>query len=212
MRRMLMLGRALALTAGVLAIVLAGSALASSSQKTITACVHHRGGGLYLGRCARGDQTLSWDQRGPAGPRGPQGPAGPAALAINNDDIPLGTTMQLWTSGTETLSLGCGNQNISGRDFTGIIVSATEQAAANGFVVTATLNNLNPAVRTLGAPVAPGLPADFLLSPFTSERAEGQLEIDRVGVGAAVWTFSFHEHTDSTGNCHIQATIFPARS
>jgi hypothetical protein len=31
-------------------------------------------------------------------------------------------------------------------------------------------------------------------------------------VGAAVWTFSFHEHTDPIGNCHIQATIFPARS
>ena len=43
-------------------------------------------------------------------------------------------------------------------------------------------------------------------------RDEGQLEIARFGVGAAVWTFSFHVHVDSVDACHIQATIVPGRS
>ena len=80
-------------------------------------------------------------------------------------------------------------------------------------MVRADLNGLNPSTGTFGAPVGSGSPASLVLSNMTTNvRAEGQLEIARFGVGAAVWTFSFHEHADSTGNCHIQATIFAAGS
>jgi hypothetical protein len=130
---------------------------------------------------------------------------------INNDGIPFATTVQLWTSGTETLSLGCGNSG--GGQFTQLVVTATEPASVNGFVVRADLNGLNPSAETFGAPVGSGSPAFLVLSNVTTNvRAEGQLEIARFGAGAAVWTFSFHEHADSVGNCHIQATIFPATS
>jgi hypothetical protein len=44
---------------------------------TITACVHHSGGGLYkAATCAAHDSSLTWNVKGPAGPRGPAGPAG----------------------------------------------------------------------------------------------------------------------------------------
>ncbi|GEM_PF-6649337 len=203
MRRLHLLGRALALMACIPVFILGGFALASSqgtSQGTISACVHKSGGGLYVGRCARGDKTLSWSQRGrqgPRGPVGPQGPAGPGAVAINDDGIPNGTTLQLWTNGAETLSLGCQNQGRMA--LTAFVVTATEPASVNGFRVFASLDGTNPGMGTFGAPVGNGLPATLVLGSATSVRNEGQLEIAKFGLGAAVYTFSFHEHVDNSG-------------
>jgi hypothetical protein len=212
MRRLLQLGRALALTAGILVLTFGGIALASSqgtsSQGTISACVHARGGGLYVGRCARGEKQLSWAQRGP---QGPPGPAGPGAVAINNDGIPNGTTQQLWTSGTETLSIQCQVPVLSS-SLTGFVINSTEPASVNGFWVIGALAGGGGEVRTFGAAVDPSTPASVNLGLYTGFRYEGQLEIARFGLAAAVWTLSFHVHVDNSGNCHIQATIFPARS
>jgi hypothetical protein len=211
-RRLITLGQVLALTAGISVFTLGGYALASS-QATINACVHHRGGGLYVGHCARGDKTLSWNQRGPTGPRGPagpQGPAGPGALAINNDGIPGAIRQLLWTNGTEALFLGCRTEGAFGD--TAFIVTATEPASVNGFAVFASLDGTSPGVKTFGAPIGSGSPATLTLGSGRLFRDEGQLEIARFGVGAAVWTFSFHVHVDSVDACHIQATIVPGRS
>jgi hypothetical protein len=50
-------------------------AATSGSSGTIVACVHHRGGGLYVAhKCARHDRRLQWDVRGPQGLTGPAGP------------------------------------------------------------------------------------------------------------------------------------------
>ncbi|HET6866017.1 MAG TPA: hypothetical protein VFH80_08845 [Solirubrobacteraceae bacterium] len=64
-------------TAGVLILAGGAYALASSHAGTITACVHHKGGALYVAKkCARHDKTLSWNKQGWPGSIGPQGPAG----------------------------------------------------------------------------------------------------------------------------------------
>jgi len=65
---------------GAATLLLAGGgafALASSSTRTITVCVHHNGGALYKARkCARHDKMLSWNKQGPPGATGPRGPQG----------------------------------------------------------------------------------------------------------------------------------------
>jgi hypothetical protein len=57
----------------------AGDAYAATqSPGVVSACVHGRGGGLYLAsNCARHDRRLTWSVTGPAGPAGPAGAQGP---------------------------------------------------------------------------------------------------------------------------------------
>ncbi|MGD0197592.1 MAG: hypothetical protein ABSC56_06770 [Solirubrobacteraceae bacterium] len=65
-------------TALVLAASGAGYAAGDGASPTISACVHHAGGGLYIARskCARGDRKLSWDAAGPQGATGSAGAPG----------------------------------------------------------------------------------------------------------------------------------------
>ena len=56
-----------------------GSAIAASiaAPGTISACVHHSGGGLYVAhRCARHDRKLTWNVQGLPGVAGPKGDVG----------------------------------------------------------------------------------------------------------------------------------------
>jgi hypothetical protein len=63
-----------AVVAVVLAASGAGYAAGSGSARSITACVHHKGGGLYsAAHCAHGDRRLTWSVKGPTGPTGPAG-------------------------------------------------------------------------------------------------------------------------------------------
>jgi hypothetical protein len=62
-------------------VALGGSAYAvkGTSSPVIHACYPTSTGALRLtrsGHCARGERSLSWDQKGPRGPRGSQGPSG----------------------------------------------------------------------------------------------------------------------------------------
>jgi hypothetical protein len=73
--------RALTLAAtGTLVAATAGGAYAAGmSGGSVSACVHHNGGGLYEAhRCARHDRGLQWSVRRPSGPPGAAGAAGPA--------------------------------------------------------------------------------------------------------------------------------------
>lgn len=67
-----------AMVVALVALVIAasgGAYAAVSSSKTISACVHRHGGGLYTAhKCARHDQRLTWDVTGPQGAPGPAGP------------------------------------------------------------------------------------------------------------------------------------------
>ena len=65
---------------GTLALLAAGGAyaLSSTGTTTINACIHHKGGALYIAKpCATGDKAISWNKVGP------RGPAGPGATSIN---------------------------------------------------------------------------------------------------------------------------------
>ena len=65
----------------LVALVVAASggayAAVKSSPSIISACVHHKGGGLYVAhKCARHDARLRWDVTGPPGRQGAQGVMG----------------------------------------------------------------------------------------------------------------------------------------
>jgi hypothetical protein len=69
-----------ALVVALAALVLAvsgASYAATQSPGTITGCVHHKGGGLYVARkCARHDRRLTWSAMGTSGKPGTTGAAG----------------------------------------------------------------------------------------------------------------------------------------
>jgi hypothetical protein len=70
----------IALVAGVLIVAVVGGAFAATgvgSHSTITACVHHKGGGLYEAhKCGRHDAKLKWNATGSPGLAGRAGSAG----------------------------------------------------------------------------------------------------------------------------------------
>ncbi len=65
------------LAVAAIALLLAGGGYAlASSRGTITVCVHKADHGLYTGRCAKGDNKLTWNKTGPRGPVGARGQTG----------------------------------------------------------------------------------------------------------------------------------------
>ena len=74
------------LVAALVALAAAASggayaAVVTGAPKSIVACVHHSGGGLYVRRtCSRTDRRVVWSVAGPAGSAGPQGPPGPQGI------------------------------------------------------------------------------------------------------------------------------------
>src|SRR5579875_364059 len=71
-----------AVAAGVCVAAGGGYAVAASGRsETVTVCVSARTHALYMGRCARHDTRLSWNERGPRGRRGATGPSGPTGPA-----------------------------------------------------------------------------------------------------------------------------------
>jgi len=104
-----------------------GYAAGSSSSGTIVACVHHKGGGLYIAaKCARRDHRLSWNVTGPQGGPGGAGTAG-ATGATGPTGAPATTLFaQIKASGAintsspgATSTLSASNYYINfGRDIT----------------------------------------------------------------------------------------------
>jgi hypothetical protein len=79
MRRLLRARSAAATVLGVIALVVAASAAlgASRGDRSIAACVHKTGGGLYKAKhCTKHDSILRWSVAGPRGADGLQGAAG----------------------------------------------------------------------------------------------------------------------------------------
>jgi hypothetical protein len=94
-----------AVAALVLAVSGGGAyAFAATSGVQISACVHHKGGGLYIsGRCAKHDRRLNWNvtgQQGGPGSTGSQGqpgspgPQGPGAVEYSYDSTAPAATPQ----------------------------------------------------------------------------------------------------------------------
>lgn len=89
-----------ALGVSIAALVLAASggayAATSGSSGSIVACVHHKGGGLYVAhKCVSHDKRLQWNVAGPTGPAGRDGSSGPPGPAGN-----IGETGPPGSSGT----------------------------------------------------------------------------------------------------------------
>jgi hypothetical protein len=85
-----------ALAALVLAVS-GGSAyaFAAISGGQISACVHHKGGGLYIsGQCRKHDKRLKWNVTGKQGQPGPPGPQGPGAVEYTYDSTAPAATLQ----------------------------------------------------------------------------------------------------------------------
>jgi hypothetical protein len=78
MRRFLAARGTSAAAVGVLVVLVGGGGYAlASGGKTIAACVHHRGGDIYIAKkCAKHDKKLSWKSAGPAGSTGATGASG----------------------------------------------------------------------------------------------------------------------------------------
>lgn len=106
-----------ALGVSVAALVVAASAgayAATTSPGTITACVGHKGGALYVARtCAHGDRVLKWSVTGTPGADGKDGAAGPAGPKGDKGDtgtpgpfpgvLPAGITVRgNWAGGDST--------------------------------------------------------------------------------------------------------------
>lgn len=85
------------MSVALVALVLAASggayAAATRSSHTITACVRHMGGGLYVApRCARHDRRLTWNAVGPRGAAGTPGAQGvPGLPGAGGAQGPTGT-------------------------------------------------------------------------------------------------------------------------
>lgn len=63
----------MAVAVGAVIVALSGGAYAATTQstKTMVACVHHSGGGLYVAhKCARGDASRRWQSPGRPDHRG----------------------------------------------------------------------------------------------------------------------------------------------
>jgi hypothetical protein len=74
---------AMGVSLAALVVAASGGAYAAvtGSLGAIVACVHQKGGGLYIARkCARHDKRLKWSVTGPQGPAGRDGAIGPAGL------------------------------------------------------------------------------------------------------------------------------------
>ena len=82
----------------VAALVLAASggayAAVAGSSRTVSACVHHTGGGLYVAhKCARHDKRLQWAVTGPQGRAGKNGATGqPGQPGQPGPTGPIGAT------------------------------------------------------------------------------------------------------------------------
>jgi hypothetical protein len=96
------------------ALVLAASgggayAFAATSGGQISACVHHKGGGLYLaGKCSGHDQRLKWSVTGPQGPGAAEytyDSTAPAATPQNTRLGPAGPFSELTGSCTVSGSI-----------------------------------------------------------------------------------------------------------
>jgi hypothetical protein len=133
------------LTTCVAAVVLGGAAAGgayAATQSTpglVSACVHTRGGGLYLaGKCARHDRRVTWSVTGPAGapgPTGAQGPPGPpgaegapgAAASTLLAQVNFDGTLGAASPGIRVDKAGLGTYEVDfGRDITRCVASVQQ--------------------------------------------------------------------------------------
>lgn len=185
------------------------AAIAASSSKTITACVHRIGGGLYQAhKCAPHDKRLQWNVRGPTGQTGAAGPGAleytydtstPTATEQNTPLGPAGPFSKLTGScttsnGAVTVALGAINAQALTIDRTQTEQSAP--AAAN-----TTLQTVNQAAASSSA--------DLL--DETSSSGESYNQATLTLTAPVHGMLEVFEHVSRTNNtCHLSVTWTPA--
>jgi hypothetical protein len=116
---------ATALGVAVLVIVGGGAyALASPNGGTITVCINHKSGALYMARkCAKHDKKLSWNKQGLTGATGASGRQGPQG--------PTGATGATGSTGPQ------GPQGPSGAPAVASVTTRINDSGTTGFMVSA---------------------------------------------------------------------------
>jgi len=166
-----------AVAAGVCVAAGGGYAVAASGRDaTVTACVSARTHALYVGRCARHDSRLSWNEQGPRGRRGATGATGPAGPAGATG--PQGIQGVAGADGTaKAYGLWSGTALSESKN----VASATSPATG---VVCVTVNGVSPANE--GAVAMPDYSTD---DTVTSNMAH--VEWESSGSGCAPGEFEF---------------------
>jgi hypothetical protein len=229
MRRLLAARGASGLAAGALILLIAGGGYAlangSSGGRTINACVHKKGRGVYVAKkCAKHDAKLSWNKVGPrgtAGPTGQTGPMGPkgapgnvgpqgpgaTALVYNATGTPSPVPTPIGTMGPWTATATCvqssGNTTTETVMVTGPatqvdglgIAGATPLAVSQG--LPAELNNVFDAISSSGTTPAIGS-SNYVVVPATG------ISVNLIQTVSATG--------GTTNTCHFSAFITPSSS
>ncbi len=197
-------------------------AIAAGGGKKISACVHHKGGGLYVGKCARHDKKLIWNVAGlpgtpghngqPGGP-GPQGP-GATTLIFDGTASATPTRQTLGTVIGVTISADC-LQPAAGKAQLRVYIQTSDGSWNIDFDGVSD-NNGTVADFTASITVPPGtFTTPFNIdtttagaAPYTYNR---QLNLIQLGPqkGSMVW----HEATNATPTsqtCHLSVQAFPS--
>jgi hypothetical protein len=187
-------------------------ALASTGAKSISVCVKHTGGVLYRAkRCAKHDQKLTWNKRGPQGATGPTGHTGPqgpgatylvydASGAASPTPTPIGAIGPWTITGTCQASAGT----------TTIVIDQTGPAAhEDSFLV----------VSGMGAFASSQTVGPFANSPFTQFESTSTTPKTTSGQtfytptrGPAIEVMTTASVAGgATNTCHFTAVVTPVR-
>jgi hypothetical protein len=157
---------------GAAALLIAGGggyALASGASNTIAVCVRHKGGALYEARkCAKHDQKLIWNARGPQGIQGATGGQGAqGAQGLQGDrglPGPAGPITGIAPSGvTMTGMYDIEGYEEAGEAFGGAISFPLTLSSAPTAVVEVPWEQTNPdPTHCAGSPDAPTAAAGYL--------------------------------------------------
>jgi len=189
-----------AIVAGVVLLAAGGgyAVASSSSSRKITVCVHKHGHGLYTGKCAKHDKTLTWNKRGPQGPDA-------TSLVFNEAGAATPTATTLGTAGPYSLSAVC-VQSTPGTTVTRVL-EAGPAATFDGFdMVGATPHSVSVAfpahptaaqlVSVTSATTAPETSYfHLLLLPASGTSVDVQITISATG--------------GAMNTCHASVVIIP---
>lgn len=192
-----------------------GYALArSAGGKTIKACVHRHGHGLYTGKCAKHDKKLVWNQAGPQGSpgqqgiQGPPGPQGPGArtltFAATGSGAPSAT--KLGNAGPWTLSADCARPTATSTSVRLFIQGPSGRIDGTETTSTGTATAVS---LPLAAHSSPSL-AFAVNSPSTTQAVVGlQLSWQPSSGTPVATTIALAATGGATNSCHLSAVVTP---